>query len=121
MATRKLGSFFLLRLVGGILFFYWCYTLILMDAYLFSNSRSLQFWAAGIGRVLDAAFVSCGLIIAPSEYAQRHRLISGFLVVLSLISSFFLLADRLYNIPLFFNILIHILGLGLILGGPEAG
>lgn len=114
MATRKLALSFSLRLVGVILFFHWCYTLISMDSYLFSNPRSLQFWSAGIGRVLDAAFVSCGLIIAPSEYAQRHRLISGFLVVLSLISSFFLLADRLYNIPLFFNILIHILGLGLI-------
>lgn len=114
MITRKLVSSFLLRLVGIILFFHWCYTLISMDSYLFSNPRSLQFWSAGIGRVLDAAFVSCGLMIAPSEYAQRQRFISGFLVALSLVASFFLLADRFYDIPLFFNILIHILGLGVI-------
>jgi hypothetical protein len=114
MATRKLALSFLPRLVGGFLFFHWCYTLISMDSYLFSNPRSLQFWSAGIGRVLDAALVSCGLIIAPSEYAQRHRFISGFLVALSLASSFFLLADRLYNIPLFFNVLIHIVSFGVI-------
>ena len=114
MATRKLGLSFLLRLVGTFLFFQWCYTLISMDLYLFSNPRSLQFWSAGAGRVLDASFVSCGLVIAPSEYAQRHRFISGVLVALSLVSSFFLLTDHLYYIPLFFNVLIHILGFGLI-------
>lgn len=113
MTTRKSGFSFLLRLVGVFLFFQWCYILISTHIYLFSDPLSLRFWSEGAWKVLIAAFVTCGLIIAPSESAQSHKLISGFFVIVSLLSSFFLLPGNFFSIKLFFHLVIH--GLALVL------
>ena len=114
MAPVKSGLSFLLHLIGSFLFFLWCYILISMDLYLFSDPTSLQFWATGFWKIFDAVFLSCGLILAPSQYAQHHKFISGFLVIVSLVSLFFLLPGNFFLIKLFFYLIIHTLALGFI-------
>jgi hypothetical protein len=85
---------FLFRLVGCSLFLKWSYLLITMDSYLFSDPTSYLFWSTGVQRVLNAAFISSGLIISTLKIGQKHWILALILLVISGACSIFVVPEK---------------------------
>ena len=101
----KLGALF--RLIGVGLFFRWCFILLSMDAYLFSDPASYLFWSTAIKRVILSAIISSGLLITSFKFGQKYKIITIPLILLSLIGSLFVVPEMLYWVSWVILILIH--------------
>jgi len=101
----KLDALF--RLIGVGLFFRWCFILLSMDAYLFSDPASYLFWSTAIKRVILSAIISSGLLITSFKFGQKYKIITIPLILLSLIGSLFVVPEMLYWVSWVILILIH--------------
>ena len=96
------------RLLGLALCLKWCVILISMDAYLFYDVTSLIFWRTGVRCVVFSFIFGSGLILSSTHFGQKYKPISiGFLLI-SLISSLFLITENIYGIFWLVLALIHI-------------
>ena len=108
MELMSIKEKMIFRLLGLVLCLKWCFILISMDAYLFYDVTSLIFWRAGLRCVFFSFIFGSGLIISSTHFGQKYKPISiGFLLI-SLISSLFLITENIYGIFWLVLALIHI-------------
>ena len=108
MELMSIKEKMIFRLLGLVLCLKWCFILISMDAYLFYDVTSLIFWRAGLRCVFFSFIFGSGLIISSTHFGQKYKPISIGLLLISLISSLFLITENIYGIFWLVLALIHI-------------
>ena len=83
------------RIISLGIFVTWCFLLLSMDAYLFSDISSIGFWIAGIKRVFLASIFSVGLMLVSTHFGQKYKVMSILSIFISLVASLFLVTTNL--------------------------
>ena len=99
------------RLLGLGLSLKWGFILISMKAYLFYDVTSIIFWRTGIRCVFFSLIFGSGLMISSTHFGQTYKPLSITLLIISLLSSMFLVTKSIYWIFWVILSLIHIYAL----------